>query len=376
MSTKEGNNLDDSIEHLMTPGPVAVGEDVLAAMGQPVVPHYGPQWVPVYRDVQEKLKQVFRTTGDVFIIPGSGSAGLDAVVGSLLKPGDPCLVTVNGFFGERLAAIARSRGARVSEVRAEWGRPVLAEQIREALEKQGDFQAVCVVHHETSTTVLNPVKEIGALASEYGVPLIVDAISSLGGEPLDMDGWGIDFCITASQKCLEAPPGLSPVAVGTAGWQAIDRNPAPFCGWYLNLRTWREYQEKWASWHPFPVTLPTNLFLAFQVALDRLVQETVEGRIQRYASITRFLRQGLKERGFSFLVEEAWASSAATAARPPSGVAPDYLVSKLREKHHIRIAGGMGDLQGKIIRIGHMGQAASIETVERLLNALDEYLSG
>ena len=365
-------NLNDPNEHLMIPGPVEVDADVLAAMGQPVVPHYGPQWVPVYRDVQVNLKQVFHTTGDVFLIPGSGSAGLDAVLGSLLRPGDPCLVSVNGFFGERLAAIARSRGAQVTEVKAEWGQPVLVEQVRDALEKQDGFQAICVVHHETSTTVLNPVREIGALASEYGVPLVVDAISSLGGELLDMDGWGIAFCVAASQKCLEAPPGLTPVAVGPTGWQAIDRNPAPFCGWYLNLRTWREYQEKWAGWHPFPVTLPTNLILALKVALDRLVLETVEGRVQRYASVARFLRQGLRERGFTLLVEDAWAASTVTAAKPPAGVTPEQLVNCLREKHRIRIAGGMGDLQGKIIRIGHMGQAASIEAMELLLSALDE----
>jgi alanine-glyoxylate transaminase/serine-glyoxylate transaminase/serine-pyruvate transaminase len=367
-------NLHDSNEQLMIPGPVEVDASVLAEMGKPVVPHYGPQWVPVYRDVQEKLKRVFHTSGDVFLIPGSGSAGLDAVLGSLLQPGRPCLVAVNGFFSERMAAIARSRGAQVTEVKAEWGQPVLAEQIRDALEKQSGFQAVCVAHHETSTTVLNPVREIGALTSEYGVPLVVDAISSLGGEPLDMDGWGIAFCVAASQKCLEAPPGLAPVAVGHAGWQALDSNPSPFCGWYLNLRTWREYQEKWAGWHPFPVTLPTNLILALQVALNRLVAETVEGRIQRYASTARFLRQGLKEREFTLLVEDARAASVATAAKPPAGITPEHLVNCLRENHHIRIAGGMGDLQGKIIRIGHMGLAASIERMELLLSALDECL--
>ncbi len=369
-------NLNDPVERLLIPGPVEVGPDVLAAMGQSVVPHYGPQWVPVYREVQSRLKRVFHTDGDVFLIPGSGSAGLDAVLGSLLHPGDPCLVAVNGFFGERLAAIARSRGAQVIEVKAEPGQPVLAEQIQDVLENQDGLKAVCLVQHETSTTVINPIREIGALASEYGVPLMVDAISSLGGEALDMDGWGIAFCVTASQKCLEAPPGLTPVAVGPTGWQALDRNPAPFCGWYLNLRTWREYQEKWAAWHPFPVTLPTNLILALKAALDRLFLETVEGRIRRYASVARFLRQGLKERGFTFLVEDAWASSAATAAKPPSGVTAEHLVSCLRERHRIRIAGGIGDLQGKIIRIGHMGQAASIETMELLLSALDDCLSG
>ena len=368
--------MNDSNELLMIPGPVEVEADVLAAMGQQVVPHYGPQWVPIYRDVQSNLKLVFRTAGDVFLIPGSGSAGVEAVIGSLLRPGDACVVAVNGFFGERLSAIAQSRGAQVSEVRAEWGQPVLVEQIRAALDRQEGFQAVCVVHHETSTTALNPVREISALASEYGVPLVVDAISSLGGEALDMDSWGIPFCVTASQKCLEAPPGLTAVAVGPIGWEVLDRNPAPFCGWYLNLRTWREYQQKWASWHPFPVTLPTNLVRALQVALDRLIQETVEGRIQRYASIARFVRQGLKARGFTCLVEDAWAASSVTAAIPPPGVTADHLVSCLREKRRIRIAGGMGDLQGRIIRIGHMGQAASLEKMELLLSTLDECCSG
>ena len=166
------------------------------------------------------------------------------------------------------------------------------------------------------------------------------------------------------------------MAVGPAGWGAIDKGPAPFCGWYLNLRIWREYQEKWAGWHPFPVTLPTNLVMALKVALDRLTEETVEGRIQRYASVARFLRQGLKERRFSCLVEDAWAASAVTAAIPPAGITAEYLVNHLRENWRIRIAGGMGDLQGKIIRIGHMGRSASTESIELLLSALDECCPG
>jgi alanine-glyoxylate transaminase/serine-glyoxylate transaminase/serine-pyruvate transaminase len=357
----------------MIPGPVQVSAEVLAAMGSPVMAHYGPHWVQIYRDTQDQLKHVFRTHGDVYIMPGSGSAGLDAALGSLLEPGDACLVVVNGFFGDRLVKIARSRGAQVTEVQGEWGQPVSPEAVRTALQEQNGFQALCAVHHETSTGVLNPIREMGELAVAQGIPYLVDTISSLGGEELAMDEWGIDLCVSAPQKCLEAPPGLALVAVGRGGWQAIDRKQGADSGWYLNLRTWRQYEQTWGDWHPYPVTLPTNLILALNVALNLLLDETLEGRIRRYASVAKLVRRELGKRGFAKLVGEAWASSAVTAAKPPAGVSPDQLVAYLEEKHHIHIAGGIGELKGQIIRIGHMGGSATEKAVMELMAAMDEF---
>ncbi|MEJ2353890.1 MAG: alanine--glyoxylate aminotransferase family protein [Anaerolineales bacterium] len=303
-------------EYLMIPGPVQVSDEVLAAMGRAVMPHYGPRWVQIYRETQERLEHVFRTEGDVYIMPGSGSAGLDAALGSLLEPGDQCLVVVNGFFGDRLAKIARSHGAKVAEVQEEWGQPISPEAVRTALQQHSGFQALCAVHHETSTGMLNPVKEIGELARAYGIPYVVDAISSLGGEELPMDDWGIDVCVSASQKCLESPPGLALVAVGTGGWRAIDRKKGAHSGWYLNLRTWREYEQSWGDWHPYPVTLPTNLILALNVALKHLLEETLEGRVKRYARVAQILRSELKKREFTMLVEEASSASVIWARQP------------------------------------------------------------
>lgn len=359
----------------MIPGPVEVDEDVLAAMGGPVAVHYGPEWVRVYRDTVAKLGAVFRTAGDIFLIPGSGSAGLDAAIGSLIGPGERCLVAVNGFFGERLAAIARSHGAEVTEVRAEWGQPISPEAVRAALRRRQGIQALFVVHHETSTGVLNPVRELGEVAQEFTVPFVVDAISSLGGEELAMDEWGIDICVTASQKCLEAPPGLAPLAVRPLAWQVMDRKKDHHCGWYLDLRTWREYAQAWADWHPYPVTLPTNLVLALRVALDKILEETLARRWQRYNSVSQALRQGLRERGFPLLADDAWASSAVTAAMTPPNLSPERVIAFLQDRHGIRITGGMGQLKGKIFRVGHMGKAASLSYVERFLVALDDLLS-
>jgi alanine-glyoxylate transaminase/serine-glyoxylate transaminase/serine-pyruvate transaminase len=363
----------DRNEHLMIPGPVQVSDEVLAAMGSPVMAHYGPHWVQIYHDTQGKLKHVFRTQGDVYLMPGSGSAGLDAALGSLLEPGDACLVVVNGFFGDRLAKIARSRGAQVIEVQADWGQPVSPEAVRMALQQRSGFQALCAVHHETSTGVLNPIRELGELARAHGIPYLVDTISSLGAEELPMDEWGIDLCVSAPQKCLEAPPGLALVAVGTGGWQAIDRKQGAHSGWYLNLHTWRQYEQTWGDWHPYPVTLPTNLILALNVALNQLLEETLEGRIRRYAGVAKLVRRELEKRGFAMLVEQAWASSAVTAARPPAGVSSDELVAYLKEKHHIHIAGGIGELKGQIIRLGHMGGSATGKALMQLMAALDEF---
>jgi alanine-glyoxylate transaminase / serine-glyoxylate transaminase / serine-pyruvate transaminase len=360
---------------LMIPGPVEVHEEVLELLGRPVVPHYGPEWVEVHTDVLQQLQQVFKTEGDIFLIPGSGSAGIDAAVGSLLAPEEKCLIGVNGFFSERLAAIARSRGAQVIEVTAEWGQPISVEAVLAVLRSIEGIKALCVVHHETSTGVLNPVHALGEIARRHGIIYIVDAISSLGGERLRMDDWCIDVCVAASQKCLEAPPGLSPVAVGPMAWQAMDQMKNLFCGWYLNLRTWREYARLWADWHPFPVTLPTNLILALQGSLNKLMKETLEGRIQRYASNAARLRHGLHARGFELLVPDAVASSSVTSAKPPTGLSADDLITHLRVEQHIHVAGGMGKLKGEIIRIGHMGQAATPQAIDRLLAALDDISS-
>ncbi len=359
---------------LMIPGPVEVDESILQEMAAQVPVHYGPEWVAFYNDTLSRLKGVFRTRGDVILLVSSGTGGLDAAIGSLLAPGERALVVVNGFFGQRLATITRLRGVEVVTVTAPWGRPVDPEDVRAALAGDPAIAALIVVHHETSTGVLNPLPALGSVAREFDVPFVVDAVSSLGGEELAMDEWGIDICVSASQKCLEAPPGLAPVAISPRAWEIIERKEDYPCGFYLNLRVWRQYAEEWGDWHPYPVTMATNLVLALRAALDRLEAEGLDGRIARYRDAACFLRARLRDLGFTMFVDGEAASSTITAVRRLPEMDVARLITFLQEKYRIRISGGLGETRGEIFRVGHMGKAASREYADLLIEALTDYL--
>lgn len=359
---------------LLIPGPVEVDDTVLSEMGSPVVAHYGPRWTALYNETTERMRGVFRTNGDVFLLACSGSGGIEAALGSLFAPGERVIIGVNGFFSGRLTDIARSRGIDVVTITAALGQPIDVDAVRRALSRDTSMAGLVAVHHETSTGVLNPVAELGALAREFDVPFVVDAVSSLGGEELAMDDWGIDICVTASQKCLEAPPGLAPVAVGARAWNVMDRKRDHPAGWYLNLRVWRQYAREWGNWHPFPVTLPTNNVLALRAAIDRLVDEGLEGRIARYRDVARFLRSGLRDLGFEMFVDGEFAANVITAVRRLPGMDVADLITTLREEHGIRISGGMGETSGDIFRVGHMGKAGSRAYASLFLDALADYL--
>lgn len=358
---------------LFIPGPCEVDESVLAAMAQPTPRHYGPEWMEIYTETLDLLKQVFQTENDLFIVPGAGSAGLDMALGSLLAPGETVVVGENGFFGERLAAIAAAHGLRVVTFSAPHGRPLDPADLRRALDREPSARAVAVVHHETATTVLNPLRELAEVTHERGLPIVVDAISSLGGVPLPVDEWGIDVCVTVANKCLECPPGLCLVSVGPRAWEWVDANEGQ-PGWYLNLRTWRQYATEWAEWHPYPVTLPTNNILALRVGLRRVLEEGLEAHLERYRGAARAVRAGLQAVGFSMVVEERYASPIATAVngRPEFGVSE--LMGYLAREHGILISGGLGPLAGKIFRIGHMGKAATRPYLMEFLFAVEEFL--
>jgi alanine-glyoxylate transaminase/serine-glyoxylate transaminase/serine-pyruvate transaminase len=232
-----------------------------------------------------------------------------------------------------------------------------------------------VVHLETSTTVLNPVQEIVAIAGHYNVPAIVDAVSSLGGVPLAMDEWGIDICISASQKCLGAPPGLAPVAISPRAWAIMDSKPHRQHGWYLNLQTWRHYAAEWNSWHPYPVTMATNNVLALRAGLRSLLADGLDRRFQRYYDLARRLRDGIQGLGLKLYAPEETIAPILTAVRSPEGIPSSQIVSYLYEQHGIRISGGFGEqLRDKIFRIGHMGGAITEADIDAVLEGLSAFL--
>ncbi len=359
---------------LLIPGPCEVDDEVLVAMSQPVLPHYGPVWMDLYREVLAGLQQVFQTHNDLFILPATGSAALDMAFGSMLSTGDTVVVGVNGFFGERLQAIAAAYGLRVVTVNAPHGQPLDPDDLRRTLAAEPQARAAAFVHHETATTVLNPLRELAAVAREAGLLVIADAISSLGGVCLPVDEWGLDVCVSVANKCLECPPGLAFISVGPRGWKYVEHSEGQPHGWYLNLRTWRQYATDWASWHPYPVTMPTNNIYGLRVGLRRILERGLEAHWDRFRLAAQAVRQGLRAVGFDMLVDDAFASPIATAvmARPEFPV--EALIHYLAEEEGILISGGLGPLAGKCFRIGHMGRAAERTHLVEFLFAVETFL--
>lgn len=355
---------------LMIPGPVEVHPDVLKAVGDPVEPHYGPAWVEKYARVINLLRDVFKTKNDVFLLAGSGTCAIDACMGSTLRSGETIIIANNGFFGERLVSIAEANALNVIEVKAEWGARIEAQAIKDTLLRNPDAKMVAAVHSETSTTILNPIDEIGKVVKESEAVFMVDAVSSLGGVPYDTDAWGIDLCASATQKCLGALPGLAPVSVSPKAWALIDRPGEMSHGWYTNLRTWREYAKEWGDWHPTPVTMPVNLVNGLLVSLEQLIAEGIPSRMARYQSLAMRLRHGLREAGMPPFTPDEALNPVLTAAFPPKGIESGVIVDYLLKEHRIQISGGLGHLKPKIFRIGHMSPVITDIDMDHLVEAL------
>ena len=357
---------------LMIPGPAELDDEVIAVMGQQIHAHYGPDWVALYRETIALMQQALGTTADVLLLLCSGSGAMEAAVGSLFAPGEQVLIVNNGFFGQRLTIITQAVGIEVVPAPADWGQAINPQEVRELLVQYPDIKGILAVHHETSTGILNPIQALGEIAREFDVPLVVDAIASLGGDPLLMDEWGVDVCVTAGNKCLGAPVGFAPVAVSDRACKVMDGKAKTAAGWYLNLKTWRRYMREWGEWHPTPVTVGSHNLQALHVALMKLHEEGMVNRWRRYRETAEWFRAAMKERGFGLLVEGEQASSVITAVKRLPGMDVSEFITYLRDEHQIQISGGLGELSGQIMRIGHMGQAR--ENIAAFLTAVDKFL--
>ena len=359
---------------LYTPGPGDVDEDVLASLATPVIRHYGPEWMEIYHETQGLLKQVFKTENEIFFVPGSASSLMDMAIGSLIATGEKIIIGDNGFFGERLVQIARGYGLEIITLNAPPGEPLDPQGLHMLLKSHPDAKAVALVHHETGTTVLNPLRELAKLASESGKAVVVDAVSSLGGTDVRVDEWGIDVCVTTPNKCLEALPGIGLISGSPRAWGLRDSHPQTNHGWYLTLNPWRQYAAEWGTWHPTPVTLPTNIILALLTSLRKIVGMGLEAHFAKYCRASTAVRRGLRSLGFEMFVEDECASPIVTGVckRPEFELAE---MSKwLVEQREIAIGGGLGELSGKMFRVGHLGKAASREYLVDFLFAMEEFL--
>ncbi|MEJ2210561.1 MAG: alanine--glyoxylate aminotransferase family protein [Anaerolineae bacterium] len=366
--------MSNETTYLMIPGPVDAEDDVLEAMAHQVLPHYGRPWLEIYNQALDGLRQIFGTMGDVFMMTGPGTAGLEAALGSLAYSGEKVLVAQNGFFGQRLGTVARAYGLDVHVVEAPLDEPIDPQIIARRLAAEPEIQAVVVVHLETSTGVLNPVQEIAAITGEADVPIIVDAVSSLGGVPLRVDDWGLDVCVSVINKCLGCPPGIAPISVSERAWAQIERKGGRNHGWYLDLGVWKQYARDWGDWHPYPTSMPTNNVLALLASLRRILAQGLEAQYERHARAAARVRQALTGWGFRSFAPEAHSSPLITAVYGPPGLDVEDLRRYLLEEWQIMISGGLNELRGKIVRVGHIGKAASDEYVQHLLDGIEAYL--
>jgi alanine-glyoxylate transaminase / serine-glyoxylate transaminase / serine-pyruvate transaminase len=364
--------LDPPIRLLCGPGPSDVEPSVLEAMRRPMLGHLDPAFHAILDEVTALLRAVWRMPeGDVLALPSTGTSAMEAGVANLLEPGDTAIVAEAGFFGRRLGDIAARHGADVVRVEAPWGETVPNAAILEALDRHPAARLVAVVHAETSTGALHPLRELGAELSGHEALLMADCVTSLGGEPLETGAWGVDYAYSCTQKCLAAPPGMAPVAISARAWSRIEarRTPVPFS---LDLELLRRYWvDRPAVYHH---TTPILGVYALHEALRRVLEEGLENRWARHASAAGYLQAELRGRGLELLADPSRQLSPLTAVRVPDGIDGKAVQARMLADHGIEIGGGLGPAAPPIWRIGLMGRNATVATATRVLAALDEAL--
>ncbi|KUO41701.1 MAG: hypothetical protein AVW06_00835 [Hadesarchaea archaeon DG-33-1] len=354
---------------IMLPGPTNVSNRVMKAMARPIINHRGPEFKELYKQLIEKVRYAFQTRNDVFVLTSSGTGGVECSISNVLSPGDEVLVPVNGVFSQRLKEKVEFFGGKPIEVPIEWGKAATPEQLAAAAEGH-DIRAIAVVYNETSTgTTMRGLKEVRKISREYDALFIVDAISILGGDELPVDNWGIDLCITGSQKCLACPPGLALLSVSKRAWKVIEgvRSRA----YYFDLSKMREFQKRLET--PFTPALP--LFFALDEALTMVQEEGMENRIERHRRCAQAFRDAMGELGLELFADERWRSNTVISVKNPLGIEDEKLRKLMRERYDVVIAGGIGKLNGKIFRIGSMGiisEREISETINALKGALKE----
>jgi aspartate aminotransferase-like enzyme len=352
---------------LRIPGPTPCPPQALEAMGRQMMDHRGKEFGEIVKSTTEKLKQVFMTRGDVFLLTASGTGGMEAAIVNTLSPGDKVLSISNGFFGDRYGEVARSYGADVIRLGFEWGQPVDLDALDRALKADSRIKAVLVVHNETSTGMTNPLGEISASARKFEKLLLVDAISSLGCINLPCDEWNCDVVVTGSQKGWMVPPGLAMVAVSERAWQAHAQARMP--RYYWDFGKARSFLEKWQT----PWTPAVSVFYALNLTLDMMLKEGLDNVFARHCRVAEKVREGVNSLGLSLFVDRKYASNTVTAIDASGRIDVPRLVRMLREEHDVIISGGQGKIAGKIFRIGHLGMVCE-DDMEAVLQALQEVL--
>jgi len=365
------SSLDFPARILMGPGPSNVDARVLQAMALPPIGHLDPEFINIMERIKTMLREVMLTDNELTIpVSGTGSAGMEAALCNLIEPGDRCVVCVHGVFGGRMAEICARYGGEVVTVEAPWGQPTDPDDVSQAL-ADGATKLVAIVHAETSTGVLQPLEEISRITHQAGALLVVDTVASLGGHPVRVDEWGIDVCYSGTQKCLSIPPGLAPITFSPEAVAALDSRKTKVANWYLDMSMVRHY---WGEERTYHHTAPINALYGFHEGLRLVLAEGLEARWSRHQANHELLVAGLAEMGLEILPDPKYRLWSLNAVRIPEGVDDVAVRQRLLNEYNIEIGGGLGDLKGKVWRIGLMGASSTPNNVLMLLGALNEIL--
>jgi alanine-glyoxylate transaminase / serine-glyoxylate transaminase / serine-pyruvate transaminase len=365
--------LQPSARVLLGPGPSNIHPRVMKAMLSPVVGHLDPDFLHVMEDIKKLLRIVFQTGNEItFPVSGTGSAGMETAMANLIEDGDEVVVAVNGAFGERIADAAGRLGATVHRVEAEWGRIVELERLEAALKAARRPKLLAVVHAETSTGVHQPVDELGGLAHRYGALMVMDAVTSLGCVPVEIDRWQIDACYSCTQKGIGAPPGLAPITFSQRAMAAVRARKEKCRSWYFDVAMIERY---WGPDRLYHHTAPISMNYAIYEALRIVAEEGLEARFKRHTANAAALQAGVLAMGLQLAAQTGYRLPQLTAVRVPDGIDDARVRTDLLRIFNLEIGAGLGAFRGKVWRIGLMGESSRRENVMLVLNALETALA-
>jgi len=362
------------VRTLMGPGPSDVHPRVLAALSRPTIGHLDPSFVGMMDEVKAMLQYAFQTNNELTMpVSAPGSAGMETCFVNLVEPGDKVIVCINGVFGGRMKENIERYGGIPVVVEAAWGDPIDPNQVADALKSNPDAKILAFVQAETSTGALSDAQTLVKIAHQHNALTIVDAVTSLGGVPLKVDEWGIDAIYSGTQKCLSAPPGLSPVSFSERAVQKIKARKTKVSSWFLDLTLVMGYWGSGAK-RTYHHTAPVNALYGLHEALVMLQEEGLEQSWARHVQLHHSLRAGLEKLGFEYIGRDGARLPQLNAVKVPAGVDEAKLRSILLNTYNLEIGAGLGSLAGKIVRIGLMGQACNIRNVALCLSALEAAL--
>ena len=355
------------LPEMMIAGPGELHQQDLEVLGRQVIAHYGDIWTDLHAQAVDAVGRVLGADKP-YVMPGSGSTCLDAAIFNLLEPGQRVVVTGTGFFGGRLMELARQHRLEVTEVEVEVGLPVDPARVADHVE---GAEGVITTHVETATGVRHPIEDIARVAHDAGAVCVVDGIASVGGEALDVDEMGLDAVVTASQKGLEAAPGLGILGLSAAGRERVAARSTRPESWYLDLHVWDWYRREWGGWHPHPVTMPSNLVLSLLSSIQRMEEVGLEEWVAARADLAKRCREGLRDLGLEPIPAAGAEANLVVAAWTDD---PGAIQKHLLEHEGIMISGGLTPAHGRSIRIGLMGRTATEDMVDRLLAGVEAAL--